>query len=87
MKKIILFFVFLITLSCTNNEPNQKKIGDNYQGGKIAYILKPGDLGYVQSEFHGIIAAPTDLETRARWLNTLPYSEIGGTHTQIGYGN
>jgi hypothetical protein len=87
MKKIVLFFVLIITSSCSNNnETGQKNIGDNYQGGKIAYVFKQGDLGYVEGEFHGIIAATTDLETRARWLNTLPYSEIGGTHIQIGYG-
>lgn len=87
MKKIVLLFVLIINLSCTNNdESNQKKIGDNYQGGKIAYIFKPGDFGYIEGEFHGIIAAPNDLETRVRWLNTMPYSLIGGTNTQIGYG-
>jgi hypothetical protein len=45
MKKIVLFFVLIITSSCSNNnETGQKNIGDKYQGGKIAYVFKQGDV-------------------------------------------
>jgi hypothetical protein len=33
------------------------KVGDRYQGGIIFYILQSGDLGYVEGETHGLIAA------------------------------
>ena len=36
-------------------------IGDSYEGGKIAYFLQRGDLGYIEGEMHGLIAASEDI--------------------------
>ncbi len=60
-------------------------IGQSYLGGKIAYVLAPGDPGYVFGEFHGIIAAPSDL-TNGFWgcYGTLLPGAIGVT---VGTGN
>ena len=59
-------------------------IGQSYQGGVIAYIFKTGDAGYVASQTHGIIAAPSDQSTSIPWATK---SSNAITGIAIGTGN
>jgi hypothetical protein len=53
--------VYGAEVSFTTITPPPPAVGDSYGGGKIFYIFQPGDPGYVAGEYHGLIAAPSDL--------------------------
>ncbi len=61
--------------------------GDVYQGGKIGYIFKSVDPGYVEEETHGIIAANEDGADGA-WITggETQFTLNGNTLTAIGTG-
>jgi hypothetical protein len=43
------------------------RIGDHFGGGKVAYILKPGDRAYIPGQTHGLIVASKDLSDADTW--------------------
>jgi len=61
------------------------KIGDNYQGGKVAYFFVPDDPGYVSGEVHGLIVATNDQGFGLQWYNGTNVL-IGSTSRNIGTG-
>lgn len=44
-------------------------MGMPVKGGNLFYVLKPGDPGYVQGEFHGLVACPVSPPLRSTWRN------------------
>lgn len=60
----------------------QLSVGTFWQGGVISYIFQPGDLGYIPNEIHGIIVAPIDQSTSAKWGclgKAIPTNHLVGT--------
>lgn len=43
------------------------RVGDSHGGGKVAYIYRSGDRGYVAGQAHGLIAAKEDLGYGYTW--------------------
>ncbi len=64
-------------------------IGESALGGKIAYLLQPGDPGYDANTQHGLVATATDVSVGAEWgCFSFTGSTINGADgTAIGTGN
>jgi len=85
---ILLIALAFIAIGCEEKESEKEviklKIGDTYEGGKIAYIFQVGENRYVEGETHGLIAAAYDQCSDIEWGCSGIY--IGETSTALGKG-
>jgi hypothetical protein len=96
MKKIIVIVLTTIFGSSINaqiipfgfKKPTVLIAGQSYGGGKVAYILVPGDPGYSAGETHGLIAATSDQNngSSVSWSVNGTNITTGATGTAIGTG-
>lgn len=83
---------FVTTVSGTIYGPQRTfvtdsaRLGSKYYGGKLFYIFKPNDPGYVPNEFHGLVYVPLG-NPRYQW-STVSFQNtlIGGLDSSIGSG-
>jgi hypothetical protein len=61
-------------------------IGENYGGGKVAYIFQSGDPGFVTNQTHGFIVSTSDISASAPWWNGVAYTLTNATGTALGTG-
>jgi hypothetical protein len=62
-------------------------VGQDYEGGKIAYILQPGDPGYDANVQHGLIAANVDQSTISLTWSKGTNLNTGASGLTLGTGN
>jgi len=61
------------------------EVGDDFQGGKVAYILQESDPGFIEGVVKGFIVTPSDLGTFVKWSKHASYP-LPSVSTSISIG-
>jgi hypothetical protein len=81
---LFLLFLGLGLSSCLPEDGPVVNIGEERNGGVVAYVFQSNDDGYKRGETHGIIVAKEDLPMLSQW--GCRGTEVGGTSTGVGAG-
>lgn len=76
-------------ICCTFTDGTTRCVGDNYQGGRIAYFYEDGDNGYEAGKCHGIVATNNDqttTSTKLQWGCAGKAVGAAAQNQQIGDG-
>ncbi len=69
LKPLLLGAVGFVALS-THSMAAMLKVGDEYGGGKVAYIFQPGDNDYAKTADQAVIVAKADVSASLYWSDT-----------------
>ena len=61
-KRVLLLVCFCSVMVSAAVFAAPLNVGDEYGGGKVVYLLQPGEKGYEENELHGLIVAKEDLQ-------------------------
>lgn len=89
--KIITLLLIILSVQACGKKDEQAivkplAVGDDYEGGIIAYLFKSGDSGYIEGQTHGIVVSRHDQSTGMIW-GCWSTSISGADFTELGKGD
>jgi hypothetical protein len=66
---LVLSLILVLFLHSGCQIPENPEIGKSYKGGLVAYILQPGDKGYIMEAPSGLIVSYENVSDGVQWYN------------------